>query len=589
MSASSTNTPPAGFLWTLVITVLVVLLMVLFGQPGFYLTPFREAQTAITAEYLAKGGPFFAYHTPVLGAPWSWPMEFPLFQGLAALITMAGIPLDAAGRLLSFLSLIGCALVAPRLLAELIGEKVHRGWVGLLVIASPLLLIYGTGFLIESMALLAALAYAWLALAGLRRAINPSETLLRSQVMLTVLGSIACGIAAATIKPTTWAPSAVLVGLVAAVWLFTAQKAWSGRIRHLVLAGLILFIPLFVGLLWVRYSDEVKKLHPLASSMVSGQMANWNYGTLPQKLSPIVWGTILLRGWILALGPLGLLIPIYCGWGLWQARREAPRLIAALALLAAYFAGPLVFTNLYFRHDYYSYANLAYLLMALVVLGIAQDLRKYPRFLGGALAASMALTTLGYLALKQRFKDPELDQVISVIKTSDEPGVIGFLGFDYSAAIPYATQRRALMVGMQEPDQRLAAAVAANANEHFAAIVALSEDYDPAAQVMRKGLGLADAKVILLPSGIKIWTRDALTLGVSATASDLGNYVRERARSPAASSGVVWLRLPFSSKPGNGFELVYRRGNQAVILRSSDFSLSRLRNVWSEPAKPAPE
>jgi hypothetical protein len=41
---------------------------------------FRQAQTAATLEYLVKGGPWFAYETPVLGPPWSIPFEFPLYQ-----------------------------------------------------------------------------------------------------------------------------------------------------------------------------------------------------------------------------------------------------------------------------------------------------------------------------------------------------------------------------------------------------------------------------------------------------------------------------------------------------------------------------
>jgi len=38
---------------------------------------FRQTYTAITAYWLMQGSPWFHYETPVLGAPWSIPYEFP--------------------------------------------------------------------------------------------------------------------------------------------------------------------------------------------------------------------------------------------------------------------------------------------------------------------------------------------------------------------------------------------------------------------------------------------------------------------------------------------------------------------------------
>jgi hypothetical protein len=65
---------------------------------------FRQTQTAIAVTSLLKGGPWLAYETPVLGPPWSIPMDFPLYQWLVALTAKTGIlPVEQSGRLISIL------------------------------------------------------------------------------------------------------------------------------------------------------------------------------------------------------------------------------------------------------------------------------------------------------------------------------------------------------------------------------------------------------------------------------------------------------------------------------------------------------
>ena len=76
-------------------TVLAVLLAIVsvhalfwlfvgLNQPIADLHQFRQTQTAITAYWIWRGGPWLAYETPVLGYPWSIPYEFPIFQYLLA-------------------------------------------------------------------------------------------------------------------------------------------------------------------------------------------------------------------------------------------------------------------------------------------------------------------------------------------------------------------------------------------------------------------------------------------------------------------------------------------------------------------------
>ena len=66
-------------------------------QPLLEHHSFRQTQTALTSFWMLHGGGFFAYLTPVLGAPWTVPMEFPLFQAIVAFVVrVGGLPLDVS-------------------------------------------------------------------------------------------------------------------------------------------------------------------------------------------------------------------------------------------------------------------------------------------------------------------------------------------------------------------------------------------------------------------------------------------------------------------------------------------------------------
>src|SRR5882672_9444011 len=64
---------------------------------------FRQAQTAISAHFIQQENNFsLAYPTPVLGKPWSIPLEFPLYQWTVVVLSkVTGLNLTKAGRLVS--------------------------------------------------------------------------------------------------------------------------------------------------------------------------------------------------------------------------------------------------------------------------------------------------------------------------------------------------------------------------------------------------------------------------------------------------------------------------------------------------------
>ena len=121
--------------------------------PGF---EFRQTQTAISALFIKQENNFsLAYPTPVLGKPWSIPMEFPLYQWTVVVVgKLTGLGLTKAGRAVS----IACFyLMLPAIFLLLARWRVPPGrrWLVLAVVVTcPLYIFYGRAFLIETMALM---------------------------------------------------------------------------------------------------------------------------------------------------------------------------------------------------------------------------------------------------------------------------------------------------------------------------------------------------------------------------------------------------------------------------------------------------
>lgn len=65
---------------------------------------FRQTHTAITSYYFITEGFKLDYITPVLGPPWSIPLEFPIYQIIVSIIAVIfTTPLDQTGRFVNLL------------------------------------------------------------------------------------------------------------------------------------------------------------------------------------------------------------------------------------------------------------------------------------------------------------------------------------------------------------------------------------------------------------------------------------------------------------------------------------------------------
>ena len=113
-----------------------------------------------------------------------------------------------------------------------------------------------------------------------------------------------------------------------------------------------ILIPLAAGLIWASFADAVRLRNPLQAQS-SGELLQWIFGTVSLRTSKAFWQVLdhrMMRD-VLGIGwPVILLATVAVAFVRYRDRRIGLASLAALAFCA----GPLVFANLYFIHDYRS-------------------------------------------------------------------------------------------------------------------------------------------------------------------------------------------------------------------------------------------
>jgi hypothetical protein len=451
--------------------------------PGY---EFRQTQTAISALFIQQENNFsLAYPTPVLGAPWSVPFEFPLYQWSAVAVSNAtGLTLVEAGRLVGVLCFYLALVAVHGLLRRLGLAAPQRLLVLAFVLTGPLSIYYGRAFLIETMALMAGAWYLHALVEGMAR---PSG---RWLAVAAVAGTIA-----GLVKVTTF-----LVWLIPAFgcalwWLWRARAAGHlgrtfGRLAAVHAA------PFAAAWWWVGYSDRIKALNPSGAGLTSASLSGFNLGT-GHHFDPRIWSEWWAQITGNVAGPAVLLIAALLALA---APRRWRWLAGGAAVLFLF--SQLAFPVLYARHGYYYMASAVFLLAALGLAAVGfGEAPRVPR--GLALAAAAALIALQARHYVVKFYPDQyhpgdaggLSTALREMTGPDESLVIA--GADWSSIIPYYAQRRALMVRSDLPgkreyldrafplmrDQQVAAVVLMGherANAMFLELATRAFDLDPA-------------------------------------------------------------------------------------------------------------
>ncbi len=361
----------------------------------------RQTQTAISVHYMLSEGAWFPYITPVMGPPWSIPMEFPLYQWLvAAMVKVTGLSLELTGRLVSLMFWWLALFELFRALRHFVPGKVHRAALLLGVAAAPASIYWSRSFMIETCALYLALAFGGRVLSAVMEGKRSAWG-----------WAVMFGALAALQKITTLFVMEVLLGMILVTLLVSQWRSPEAKRRaakNLVFFLLLGVWTLAVGLGWAAWADRLKERNVMARETITTQaLKEWNYGTIQQKLAGDTWRHLLSNvtlGFSSQTPGLGYKLPLL----LWlvAALLTRRRLLQQAILLLAFMAGPVVFTNLYHIHEYYFVANGYLLLLALGLAGLAawEDSRAWMQ--------RVAMLFLGLIIVGQLYGYPRYHSLL---------------------------------------------------------------------------------------------------------------------------------------------------------------------------------
>lgn len=402
---------------------------------------FRQTQTAISSYWMATSPHWLAYPTPVLGAPWSLPFEFPVFQGIvAAVVTLLPVNLDQAGRLVSWLFAIATLWPIRRVLLELTGRESLADTVCILFLVSPLYLFWSRAFLIESTALFLAASFLALLATHVRQP--------RAWLAALLVG---CAVLAALVKITTFVGFALAGGMLV-LWHWNQNRVPWRISRLAVLYGtplLAVVAAILATRWWVGFSDLEKARTVWGGALGSGNLAAWNFGSWSQKTGSALWADVVFGRSARDLLGFAWLFPSVAVVAL-----IAPRGIRffALSVLLLYLAPFLIFTNLHIVHNYYQYANGIFLvvLFACALEGLGAIGGERLKVLG--IVVSVMLMLVGFRrdfqpAIVGPLPDTATLPLAAHVRSSTgSDDVLLAFGVDWSSELPYYATRRAMLV-----------------------------------------------------------------------------------------------------------------------------------------------
>jgi hypothetical protein len=403
---------------------------------------FRQTHTALIAYYVDQENNFSVpYSTPLFGKPWSVPLEFPLYEWSVVLLSRAAhLPHFEAARTVS-VTCFYLTLPAVWLLLGQLGLARPRRLLALaLALTCPLYIFYSRAFLMESMVLMFSV---WFLAMFVR-------TMRERRFLWLVLCAI-CGMGSALIKSTTffvWLLPAALYGAYSLWCEIRNRSGWKAVIRTIGWGLGAAVVPCAAVYWWVTYTDAIKAPHPSAFIFTSGELTKENFGmySLAARVSAATWRAFLLD-WQRAIMPpwlIGLLV--LAGVAFFQ--RDRWHILGATGL---FLAAQLLFPFAYAYQDYYFYACVVFLLVALgYVLHAVLD-SGLPRWVRWAIVSVPFVFQLGnYLQgyhVIQSVRSNGGTGLTDVVRDMTPKGsIIIVAGDDWCPAIPYYSQRKALMI-----------------------------------------------------------------------------------------------------------------------------------------------
>lgn len=405
---------------------------------------FRQFQTTLMIREYMEGGFFQLSPLPLFGPPWQVPMEFPLFQWVAALGgTVVGASPQIAGRLTALAFFLICAAFVA-----LIGTRLYSasvGFVGFVIfLFAPFGWQWGSAPLIEFAATAGALISIYLIMMWTERR------------MWWLLVALTLSLSVLTLVKSTTAVVWVLPILaISLAWKNTdgireALTRWP-LVIPLVISGIL-------GIAWTRLSDSFKGGYQFTQFLTSESLTTWNFGSVDQRLDTRNWAKIFEYSEAINGLPIIFFALVIVALAIWRVR------LITIALASTLFVGPMVFFNLYYMHGYYlsAFYPAIVIVMAAGVIGIASLVRDTAGRMVVTGAIVLNVLVMAWISpegqlVSQRsteglYQFPLAEEIVSNIPA--DAGVIT-IGCDWNPAYSYLSGRKTLMLSGRNPDESI--------------------------------------------------------------------------------------------------------------------------------------
>ena len=397
---------------------------------------YRQTQTALVSYWMIKDGFRLNYLMPVIGYPWSAPLEFPIFQWLVSyLVYLTNWNLEKTGRSLSiffyYISLIPLICIVRKygLVAIILATVIY--------LSSPVELFYSRSFLIENCAVFLSISAFYIYLCKLK-----------NNEIITIFLYLAIGSLAGLQKITTYLPVALICMFDILSQLRVYKKFKFNKL--LALKFFLVLLTLIPAILWSKYSDIVKDSGYISRFLLSTVQNDWIFGNLSTRLNFLYWEKVF--GYrLIILG--GLIIPLCITIYLYFKKKLRVSRESILLILIG-IAGPLIFGPLFYVHDYYLLASIIFLVGGFSIL-LADSLNghnfyrlKYIVFIL-IIIFNYGIFYNKYYKKIINFSEIDIESVViskylSVNMRGDD--VVVIMGLDWNSTIPFYSEHYALML-----------------------------------------------------------------------------------------------------------------------------------------------
>ena len=300
----------------------------------------------------------------------------------------------------------------------------------------PLYVFYARAFLIDMMAVMFSVWFAWALLAWIEERGWP----------LVIVANVA-GLGAGLVKITTLMVFAVPLGLYVAGRILTALREGEGRraltvVRRWAEAAVL---PMIGSYAWIKFADSVKALNPSGTELRGEVMHSYHFGTWSQRMQPDLWmdhwrilTTNVLAMPVVVATVAGALVMLTQGRWRWAGA------------IGMFVLGPAIFPILYSWHEYYFIAVGGFAALALALGVVEVDRLTKHRWIPVVLVV-VILIAQGVVYWRNLYPHqwailPGTEGISALLKESTDPDdVLLIAGNDWAPMLPYACKRRALM------------------------------------------------------------------------------------------------------------------------------------------------